>query len=762
MISRDLQAYARDALAVIARFQGLAVGEREGKAALVQRLVTHLTRRETVAASLTTLLPHHRVALERVQLAGGSRSVGALERELRRAGFVAAEPSGGRPESVSPDRAESTRIGDVIAHLTARGLLLTTDFSDYRVGEAGLATPGRTAFIPTEVLHLLPPARPLGPPAELSRVADAGLDIARRDVLLYWSYADRNDVQVIARGTVAKRHLVRIAQSLLVPEEAEAVQVEEALDRTYFLRILLIEARLLDVTGGRLRARPEARAFFERPDAEQSRILYRTWLEGQRWNEINRILVPTDTYVVDSARPEMKASRTAIAQLVGETTPGEWVGLEEFLARVRRDHYEFLIPRKTHRGNRVNPYATHSGNPFAIAIQESLAADESVGWEIVEAEVIRQFLLVLNWLGLIALGYDGDRLVGFRQSTEGRAIIRGEPIAGEPSDGNGAATGMASEAASEKSLVVQASFQIFAYQHTPTSVLAALEFCGERLQAGPVFEYRLTRESVYRGRRNGFGAERVLGLLQSHSSTPVPQNIRQSLLDWEREHERVILRPGVSIIHALDAARLDALAADPSLAPLLVSRLAPDVLALGRGDSATTLVGELVGRGEFVAIGRDDEPPRPMVDVEPDGRIGFGGELPSIYHWRKLAAFCEPRDGELRVTTASLRRAAEAGLKPEEVLATLQAFSRTPIPPAVKQAISAGVRRWGEIGVSPAVLVQVESREILDQLLAEPGLAGLLRRLKEQETIAVARLEDVERLSEALAALGINPSRVVR
>ena len=135
--------------------------------------------------------------------------------------------------------------------------------------------------------------------------------------------------------------------------------------------------------------------------------------------------------------------------------------------------------------------------------------------------------------------------------------------------------------------------------------------------------------------------------------------------------------------------------------------------------------------------------------------LGTYSIIPSIYLWRRLATFAELRDGALWVTSGGLRRAAEVGLTADEILATLRAHARAPLPPAVEAVVAAGTRRWGEVSLATVALVRVEGREILDQLLAEPALRGLLRRLRGHDTLAVARPEDAERIREALAALRI-------
>lgn len=752
MIARDLRAYSLGALRVVARWHELEIEDRVDRDALAQRLGERFSAREAVLGALAKLGPLHRLTLERVQLRGGLVSAQALRIELLRGGHLDESPGGRYSRYVgSPDRGDSRHLEDVVARLTVLGLLLTREPIGSSPAGFELGQLGRQVFIPDEVLRHLPPVHPPGPPVEVPRGREADAAAFRRDAFLYWSYARRSAVQVIARGTVAKRHFVRIAQSLLVPEEADSAQAEEELGRTYFLRRLLEDVGVLQVAGGRLRPGPRAADFFALNDAEQTRRLYAAWLGSRRWNELGRLPELQDSVPEDYPTPPVLAgARKLVAQLLAEAPAERWIGLEELIAQIRRDHYGFLIPRGGKGQRAGNPYSSHSYNPLGLTLYSHVVPDDATGWELIEAELVVQVIAgALHWLGLVTLGYD-DRawLVALRLTDLGRRLIRGEPVRPESVDG--------------KPLVVQANFQVFAYQHTPTSLLAALESCAERVRVGPVFEYRVTRDSIYQARREGVVVGRIVDLLETHSATPLPQNVRQSLLDWEREQERIVIRRGVSLLHAADPALLDALRVAPELEGAFGRRLTPDVLEVRPETDTFGLVDALTARSQLISVGWPDEPARPTLAIEAGGRIDFAGKLPSIYLWRRLAAFAEPRDGELWVTPAGLRRAADSGLTADEILAMLRAHGRAPLPREVEEVVTAGTRRWGEVALASVALVQVEDREILEQLLAEPSLRGLLRRVQGQPTLAVARPEDVERVRDALASLRIKPSDRLR
>ncbi|WP_135849735.1 helicase-associated domain-containing protein [Serinibacter arcticus] len=103
-----------------------------------------------------------------------------------------------------------------------------------------------------------------------------------------------------------------------------------------------------------------------------------------------------------------------------------------------------------------------------------------------------------------------------------------------------------------------------------------------------------------------------------------------------------------------------------------------------------------------------------------------------------------------RFTTASLSRAIEAGLTASDVLATLAALSRTPVPQALEYAIRDAERRHGGLRAGPASsYLRSDDAALLTALVADSDLA--LRLLA--PTVAISQLP-AGRLALALRGSG--------
>jgi hypothetical protein len=63
-------------------------------------------------------------------------------------------------------------------------------------------------------------------------------------------------------------------------------------------------------------------------------------------------------------------------------------------------------------------------------------------------------------------------------------------------------------------------------------LIHALDRFAVREKHGSLLHFRITQESVTRGLKSGMALSEILELLESHSRTPVPQNVEFSVRDW--------------------------------------------------------------------------------------------------------------------------------------------------------------------------------------------------------------------------------------
>jgi len=142
--------------------------------------------------------------------------------------------------------------------------------------------------------------------------------------------------------------------------------------------------------------------------------------------------------------------------------------------------------------------------------------------------------------------------------------------------------------------------------------------------------------------------------------------------------------------------------------------------------------------------------------VDGDGRICFRQRLPDIEVLQAVqqAADQEP-GGSTRVTMHSLRRAAAEGRSADDILASLERFHDGPLPAEVVQLVRRWAKHWGRGVLAAVTLLQVESPEVLADLLADPEVGPHIRRLDGAATVAVVPGDGVECVRSALQARGM-------
>ena len=138
----------------------------------------------------------------------------------------------------------------------------------------------------------------------------------------------------------------------------------------------------------------------------------------------------------------------------------------------------------------------------------------------------------LHLLGIVDLGYDkSGRPVALRLTRIGARLLG--ILDGAPA--NGARTG---------SLVITPDFEVVLF---PTGDDGELihdldRFCVRERQEN-VLHFRITEKTVHRALAEGMFLTRMVGTLEDHSRTPVPQNVLYSIRDWAAQAGLLRLSP---------------------------------------------------------------------------------------------------------------------------------------------------------------------------------------------------------------------------
>ena len=318
---------------------------------------------------------------------------------------------------------------------------------------------------------------------------------------------------------------------------------------------------------------------------------------------------------------------------------------------MRETAYEFLfkrVPRQVYNYN-LNSYvletSPYSGtNPLGWAFPE--VEDGDAGWDQVEGRFIRNLLQgPLHWMGLVSLGHSRTSLKepdAFLLTPVGSWLLGSGP---EPEI-----------KLSGGRVILQPNFQITAFDPVSDQTLMELERFAERLSGDRAFELRLTQASVYAAQQQGWKADRIIAYLEELTGAPVPANIQRTLAEWQSLHERIVVYPRVSLLHAASPADLEALDAEPGLRPLLADRLGPVVVRLPDRKTVSTLMQKLTAQGWLALFSQGGgRLPANSVEITPEGRLDFTVPAPDLYLHGHLARFAEPEDGGYRLTPASLR-----------------------------------------------------------------------------------------------------------
>jgi hypothetical protein len=410
----------------------------------------------------------------------------------------------------------------------------------------------------------------------------------QRDLYLYWQAVREQTagMALLANGQLPKAALRPLNAALRVKTELEGIKSELEAARLFFLRLVAQALGLLEVRNETLHA-ARAADFFALSLAERTQRSFAAWLDGAFWNELLYLPgVSTRPLPPETAHPQVLRARRVVLGLLGEEAADGWVSRRALLALARLRQPHLLFPQ---RGKGQVDCYTAAGNPYGVDFRPRggwFALQEN--WLRVEGAFVAAVLEgPLFWLG--ALDVDeaaSGEIVAYRLSLVGRALLDKEvwPPALTATDGG--------------RVVIQPNFEVLALPPLREALLYFLDGVTERQSLDQVALYRLTRERWLSALQQGIDAAQLIEQLEALAQAPMPQNMRYTLLEWERQAQQIRLHREVALLEVQDAALLDALLADATLAPLLLRRLTPTA-ALVEGRRLSLLYQALLERGQL-------------------------------------------------------------------------------------------------------------------------------------------------------------------
>ena len=208
--------------------------------------------------------------------------------------------------------------------------------------------------------------------------------------------------------------------------------------------------------------------------------------------------------------------------------------------------------------------------------------------------------------------------------------------------------------------------------------------------SGPVQTLTLTRLSVYAALESGMPAVEIREFLTEHSKSGLPANVAQSLAEWTRKHEALVIRTGVTLQVCSDEAD---------------EKKFSEGKGQKVGDHFLLLPQQFLSSRQHSCVWDHQSQPRPSWEINEEGFVRVGTEAEAVALAR-LSQFADPVFGGWQISAASVRRARERGIPVEQILKWIDAHQRKESPPLVEMAI----RNWASRAViftGPLVMMQV-------------------------------------------------------
>ncbi len=330
------------------------------------------------------------------------------------------------------------------------------------------------------------PSDPDRPHEELSLGIDLISNLSR-----FLGFLLENDVRFTVKGEIFKTTEKKIIQ-YLIPNPGRELSREEVLEFIYrFCR----HEGLIDCTGERTLAVTAAGYDWEqRPLAHKLKALHEFAIEEK---------------TLEGEPFHQTRMRRILVRLLKRVEPDTWYDLM-YLPFLARNTYLASLDDLG-----VEDWFAERSNGAQYAPMDDA---QRMAWNL--ARWVRQRMYLL---GIVDLGYDkAQRPVAMRLTRSGARLLGVHDCPAPATGGVG-------------NLVVTPDFEVVLFRSGDDAELVhdLDRFC-VRDKLGQLLHFRITEDSVRRSLAQGMRLEHILATLESHSRTPVPQNVSFSIRDWAK------------------------------------------------------------------------------------------------------------------------------------------------------------------------------------------------------------------------------------
>ena len=588
----------------------------------------------------------------------------------------------------------------------------------------------------------------------------SGPQSLQRALYLYWSLvvAQREGLSLVGNGLLSRSSLKLVVDALAVQGNDKRFQgnldpakSETDVPHLYFLRLLLMQLGLLQVHNTTLKA-VSASAFFALPLMERFRRCYTLYLDTPLWNELAflpEINVRPGPAPLEPAHMEVMQARKAVLERIQRQSMQTWQDITAFIAHLRLSIPYLLFPRQY--GPRAERYSSGS-NPYGwdFRLRRGWLTHRE-GWHMVEGGFIRAMVGgPLYWLGLVELDREEyptqfrllpAAFLMMKEHVEDFALL--EDIQGR--------------------LIVQPNFEVMVLAPVSESVLVMLDRFAERVNLDLVAHYRMSRASITRAIQRGLRVEDIIGQLEQATGSELPQNVRYSLVEWERQARRIEIWQNMTLLEVDDESLLEELLADEHSRTFFGRRLAPRLIEV-LTDQLTSVQALFWERNQLPALTvvspastePEEEENQELPEREPQWQLHGDGLLQplypvlDLYQVVKVQLFCEVDQATswYRITATSLCQAIKQGFELDTIIRFLQDFCVAGIP----GSLLIRMKLWGDGYSSPDDL-HIEHAP----LLRLP--ADIFQDLRLDEELRTLLGTDVE---QSYRLIRIDPARLER
>lgn len=673
---------------------------------------------EKIRAMLGRMEPDERNALGLLNWFGGSAQLGALTTGVRATGTApkTAERSNEYLQNDLGSRLMKRGLALPVANPYGSSLTYLPDHIEVCASPTVLSEAPRPVFAPLPVAVAPPP-----PSASARRAQAVVLDILG----VLGAVRDIGGVNLTSAGRIRVNEIRRISKRLGW-DAADEAQDTHLPDATRAFVWALLGADLVAGSNGTASVPVALEEVARRPAPSLIHAVLAGFLRANDWAE--ETVRPLDEYCRTARGAARFALLVALASL---PDPHAWYQLDEF-ARALFDRIGLYM--KVHSIYQVHTMPSRS----APAMDEGQRARAS--WDHNEAPWMDAALR--TWLfafGIVELEVADASVQRFRLTDLGRTILWCDAAATEaPRDG---VAGLA--------WVVQPNFDLVVYlENTGTQQLSFLEQYAERINvAQHAAQYRLTRESVYRGLESGGDIEHLVTGLEAGSRTPMPSNVQIEIRGWAGLRERITLRRAVNLMEFPDgAAREVALATGVEGTPLGDRFL---LMAPGQNDACRR-----TGCTQVIDYGR---PASSCLRIDEAGVVKLGATTPDLVTAGILDLWATREgDGVWRFTREGVARAARSGGSGTDLLRALKQRTAHPIPTIIDVALRAWAAGGAETAaLDDAIIVRSSRPDVLAALAKKSELRPFVLGMLGADKLVVDRA-GADALARVMEWVGIS------